>query len=309
MVDDRPGPWSTNLVGDKPDENHVPIGGIPFNERAALEELEHFRREIERYQALRHERHHEFEHFVQSFKQPEGTRPAGAPAYTPSPAPAAAPKAVAPPMPAPLAEPFIPAAPMAAAQASTASKPAPAEPFQPSRRIESPRPERVEAVPVAEIPVTPTTRAAPSWSSNKWLAIVAGAVVILSVGGYAWLKSSGDSATPPTPSPQQNTDAPTPLPATQAPSAEPAAPPVTKPLPFEAVLTTSAPVWVRLTADGERLFERELEAGQRIPFTARESIVIRAGNPAAVRLTIGGVDQGSLGREGFPVTRRFEVPR
>lgn len=289
MVDDRPGPWSTNLVDDKPDPNHVPIGGVPFNERAALEELEHFRREIERYQAVRHGVSHEFEHFVESFKHPE-----------------VSPKRMAPP---PLPEPFLAPSPIAAPPPAIAPKPpAAAEPFQPSRRIESPRPERVEAVTVAEIAPPQTKRALPPWASTKWLAI-GSAVVILSVGGYAWMKRGDDSATPATPSPQHSGAVPTAPPATQPPAAEPAAPPVTKPLPFEAVLTTSGPVWVRLTADGERVFERELAAGQRIPFTARESIVIRAGNPAAVRLTIGGVDQGSLGKEGFPVTRKFDVPR
>ena len=295
MVDDRPGPWSTNLVDDKPDPNHVPIGGVPFNERAALEELEHFRREIERYQAVRHGVSHEFEHFVQSFKHPE-----------------VSPKRVAPPKPTPLPEPFLAPASIAAPQPAMAPKP-PASPeaFQPSRRIESPRPERVEAVPVAESPAQPTKRAVPPWASKKWLA-VGSAVVILSVAGYAWMKTGDDSATPATSTttpPQPQAALPTPSSAPQTPPAESVAPPLTRPLPFEAVLTTSGPVWVRLTADGERVFERELTAGQRIPFTARESIVIRAGNPAAVRLTIGGVDQGPLGREGFPVTRRFDVPR
>ena len=282
-------------MDDKPDPDHVPIGGVPFNERAALEELEHFRREIERYQAVRHGVSHEFEHFVESFKHPE-----------------VSPKRVAPPKPAPLPEPFLAPAPIAAPQRAIAPKlPAASEPFQPSRRIESPRPERVEAVTVAEGPAPQTRRALPPWASTKWLAI-GSAVVILSVGGYAWMTAGDDSATLATSTttpPQPQAALPAPSAAPQTPPAESAAPPVTAPLPFEAVLTTSGPVWVRLTADGERVFERELAAGQRIPFTARESIVIRAGNPAAVRLTIGGVDQGSLGKEGFPVTRRFDVPR
>ena len=319
MVDDRPGPWSTNLVDDKPDANQPPLGGLPFDERAALEELEHFRREIERYQALRHGVTHEFEHFVQSFKHPDPTR-AVPPAYAaPPPTPVTAPK------PAPLAEPFIAPAPITAP--ARVAEPAPARPsappvaakplappteFQPSQRIESPRAERMEAVPApAPIPVPRKKLVARGSIPMTWIA-AASALVILAIGGYAWMQS-GDSgnagtSTDTTP-PQQTATAPAPPPSTQAVPVNPAPPPATKPSPFESELTTTAAVWVRLIVDGERVFERELPAGHRVPITARESIVIRAGNPGAVRLTIGGVDQGVLGPEGFPLTRRFTVPR
>ena len=73
-------------------------------------------------------------------------------------------------------------------------------------------------------------------------------------------------------------------------------------------LTTTRHVWVRVIADGERVLERELPAGSRIPITAQKTIVIRTGDAGAVTLTIAGEDQGTLGREGQVVTRTFTVP-
>ncbi len=75
----------------------------------------------------------------------------------------------------------------------------------------------------------------------------------------------------------------------------------------ETELTTLRPVWVRVTVDGERVLERELRGDARIPFTPRQTIVIRAGDGGAVRLMIGGKDQGVLGRDGQVVTRTFTV--
>ena len=91
-----------------------------------------------------------------------------------------------------------------------------------------------------------------------------------------------------------------------APAAEPAP---AAPSPFESVVTTTSAVWVRVVADGDTVLARELPADARVPFTARETIEIRTGNASAVRLAIGGVDQGALGRPGQVVTRRFDVPR
>ena len=72
-------------------------------------------------------------------------------------------------------------------------------------------------------------------------------------------------------------------------------------------LTTLRPVWVRVVVDGERLLERELPAGETVPLSPRETIVLRAGDAGAVRLAIGGKDQGPLGPDGRAVTRTFDV--
>ena len=86
--------------------------------------------------------------------------------------------------------------------------------------------------------------------------------------------------------------------------------------PAGAQSTASAPpaeiiairdVWVRATVDGERVLERELEAGARVPLRAARTIVIRAGNAGALRIAIGGQDRGPLGPEGQALTRTFAL--
>jgi hypothetical protein len=74
---------------------------------------------------------------------------------------------------------------------------------------------------------------------------------------------------------------------------------------MEAELNVDRRVWVRVIVDGERVIERELAAGTRIPLQADRAIVIRVGNAGALRLTINGTDRGPLGDEGEIVTRTF----
>ena len=99
-------------------------------------------------------------------------------------------------------------------------------------------------------------------------------------------QEAGDVAPPETPVPS-------------GPTAEPAA--------ARTELTTLRRVWVRVVVDGERLLERELPAGETVPLSPRETIVLRAGDAGAVRLAIAGKDQGPLGEEGRAVTRSFDV--
>ncbi len=123
------------------------------------------------------------------------------------------------------------------------------------------------------------------------------AVVVAAV--LSWLVSGRGDA-PATPVPAAAT---TQLPQVATPPPAPPAPivPVTE-------LATERRVWVRVTVDGERVLERELDAGVRIPLEANERIVIRAGDAGAIRLTIAGKDQGVFGPDGIAVTRTFEVP-
>ena len=65
---------------------------------------------------------------------------------------------------------------------------------------------------------------------------------------------------------------------------------------------------MRVTVDGERVLEREVPAGTRIPLNAEKTIVIRTGDAGAVRLSIRGGESALLGRVGEVVTRSFTVP-
>lgn len=134
--------------------------------------------------------------------------------------------------------------------------------------------------------------------------LLPGVIVLLVAGGFlTWtlLKPDPEPAA-------QTSPAPAPAPAAAAPETPAAVPPPAAASPFESELTTIRAVWVRVLADGERVVERELPAGARVPFKAQKTIAIRTGDAGAVRLSIGGQDQGFLGREGAVVTRTFTVP-
>ena len=96
-----------------------------------------------------------------------------------------------------------------------------------------------------------------------------------------------------------------PAPQTPAPPANAQAPPAGPRKPIEIELTTTRPVWMRVTVDGERRVEREVPSGQRMTFGADRAIALRVGDGGGVRLSVGGKDQGLLGRDGQIAVRSF----
>ena len=64
----------------------------------------------------------------------------------------------------------------------------------------------------------------------------------------------------------------------------------------EVVLTASAPVWLRITDSGSRLFEKEMAVGERyvLPATAKDPRIL-TGRPDSLRVTVGGRDVAPLG--------------
>jgi hypothetical protein len=92
-------------------------------------------------------------------------------------------------------------------------------------------------------------------------------------------------------------------------SAEAASPPAETATPQSGVnleMMTVRPVWVRVTVDGRRAIERELDAGQRIPLHGERTIVIRAGDAGAVSVRRDGGAATRLGPDGIVATRAFE---
>jgi hypothetical protein len=77
---------------------------------------------------------------------------------------------------------------------------------------------------------------------------------------------------------------------------------------LQAELVALRGVWVRATADGVRVVERELRPDERIPLRAARALVIRAGDAGAVRMSVNGQDRGVLGADGIVVTRTFNAP-
>ena len=279
------------------DESSETAGGT------TVEELERFRQDIERYRARRRAVSDEFDGFVQSFKKPTtATRPVAPPIVDTPPvtppvvrsAPAAPPAVRSAPAPPPVVRPPSAAPPVARPVAT--SPPAATAPSVPP--LARPAVQKTAAAPVL----------APSSAGRRSPRAIAGllltALVILAAVGL-WPRDRGPASDPVT---QPSAAAPT-----TPPVASPTPTPATQPTPAapdrsEAELRTTRAVWIRATADGTRIVNRELPAGATVPFRADRTIEIRTGDAGAVRLWIGGRDQGPLGRDGEVVTRSFTVP-
>jgi hypothetical protein len=244
--------YSTPIVTDTTEPR-------PFDERAALQELERLVDKIQSTRRQREQAEAQFETFVKAFRHDRYTdlinQHEAALVGTP---------------------PVTLGAPRVAGQS-----PQPARPAEPL------------------IPIGATPRAE-GRSRRRQLAVLAIAGAAIVVVAWIWRGSS----TPP---------------AAQGPSGAPAAsaqPPAPQPpapaAPARALtieLTTLRPVWMRVTVDGRRQIEREFPQGQKIPVAADSSIAIRAGDGGAVRLSLGGQDQGVLGKDGFPANKTLTSPQ
>ena len=143
----------------------------------------------------------------------------------------------------------------------------------------------------------------PPRSRRGWLA---GAAVVLLLAGAAafWMLRPA----PDRPAAETTAALPAPSAEPAAPAAAPAPTPAPPPAPPSPVLTTTRAVWLRVVADGDRVLEREVPAGTRVPITAASTIVIRTGDAGAVQISLAGEEPASLGRDGQVVTRTFTLP-
>src|SRR3954468_4867668 len=188
---------------------------------------------------------------------------------------------------------------------------------QPAAPIVPARPEPDAAPDVPQAIVRP--RQAPR--RDRRVVIVAGVGIALAVAlGFAMFATRGREQGPDIVRP----DAP--VAAAGAPNTTTASPPVPQtpvaanpPLASAPAASAVAPsgvnveiatrrrVWMRVTLDGNRAFEREVAGDQKIPLHAARSIVIRVGDAGAVAVTRNGRDVGPLGRDGVIATREFAV--
>jgi cytoskeletal protein RodZ len=121
--------------------------------------------------------------------------------------------------------------------------------------------------------------------------------------------ASPAAAVPPapttTPSPERTTAAAVPV-------APPAAPGGTtgvggSPMDSDRVtveVVATAPCWVSAIVDGERAVAREFQTGERMAFEFGRSVVLTAGDAAALAVTINGEEARPLGTAGQVVTVR-----
>jgi Domain of unknown function (DUF4115) len=171
-----------------------------------------------------------------------------------------------------------------------------------------PRPAPAPAVPPVaivaadEIPAGSRVSAGAAAVRQRWgrgpLSAAVAALAVAALGG-AWAMNRTPAASPPT------------VQAQPAAAPEPVASPPIQPIDPHALrvdLTTLRTVWLRVSVDGRIAIEREVAAGEQLPFGADRSIVVRAGDAGAVTVRVGGVDQGAIGRDGQVVTRAFEAP-
>jgi hypothetical protein len=253
-----------------------------FDEGAALAELERLQRAIEESRRRRSERVDEFNAFVRSFKaspESQGSR---------EPDPIASVNRTD----------QIDARPVA-------ERPAESDPGRAAGVVPAPLP-------------SPATAAGARLGNRRLLGatrlvgiVVAAAALVTTIGVVLLTRSAAPSRSPASgPSTRSGSKSPASVrsaPQTTTSAAASAAPGIAASSPggVRVELTTLRDVWMRVAVDGQRVIEREFGANQRIPLSARESIAIRAGDGGAVRVALGGQDQGLLGRDGLVVNRTF----
>jgi hypothetical protein len=284
---------------------------VPFDDRAALEELERLQRSIQEYRRRREEAEGAFEQFVGSFRAPVAreAEPVRVPAVAEAarfvaPKPAGVPATgldafesadSAPRVPVASSAVVVPPAPVAPPPAPT---PEPARPAFFDSPVAAPAAADLENQSIGTEEPHGGRRA-----GRGRVPLVIGGVAMLVVAAVLMTRPRNDpgGASQAAPSPVQTPVTP---PVAAAPAA---AAPAPAPVP-PAEIRTVRRVWVRAVVDGNREVERELEADVVVPLPAGRTYVIRAGDAGAVRLLLNGQDQGPLGREGVVATRTFTVP-
>ena len=138
-----------------------------------------------------------------------------------------------------------------------------------------------------EIPLEPAAPV-PRWRRFLTYAVWVILVLALYAGyiGYTQLREFARPVPAATPAPSPGSLS-TPTAAPEAPPA-PAESPAPPTAGVTVALTTRGKSWVRVTADGERVFQGILDAGAARTWSAERELTIRIGNAAAVELTVNG---------------------
>ncbi len=334
----------------------------PFDDRAALEELERLKRSIQSYRQRREQAAGAFDQIIGGFHEPpaEVRHPEKGTAAAPSPANAAAPAIASgvlsvsppspsPPAPAPNRSPFpdrLPATlPESRAGDLFADRPAASADREifgettPSRGrlplvagillamvvgfvVTMRLRQAAEPAPAATVQTAPVPAAAAGQPPSAAPQPASDRTIPQPAGGTGATDPASQSV--PSPAPAAIGNQPSSLPA--APSAVTSVPPTAAPGITPSSVPASTPgvtapaaggpappaeirtvrrAWVRVTVDGKRELERELEAGVRIPLPAGATYVVRAGDAGAVHLLLNGQDQGPLGADAQVVTRSY----
>jgi cytoskeletal protein RodZ len=163
--------------------------------------------------------------------------------------------------------------------------------------------ERDSARRLIQAPITPDDREFAA-RQRRALVLLRRTVIVLAVlallgliwGVWAW-RSGGDDSGVPSGLDVAPLEAPPPTsPAVQLPEAP--VPPAQAAALLRVTVRVSADCWIRATADGLVVHERQLSAGQAERFTAQRELVLDVGNAGAVTWTINDRDAKPLGAAG-----------
>jgi cytoskeleton protein RodZ len=172
-----------------------------------------------------------------------------------------------------------------------------------------PRPQLV--APGGEVPIRPVAPPSRLRRLLGWAALAAAvAVVWLGYVGYRQLRafySAGEpgrveqpAGSPPTPLLDRRAQEPAGNPPVRAAMAgEPV---------VRMVLSAEDLSWLRVVADGRRVFEGFLRAGEQREWEATSTLQVVIGNAGGVRVQVNGQDLGFLGAPGEVVRRTFTPP-
>ena len=73
------------------------------------------------------------------------------------------------------------------------------------------------------------------------------------------------------------------------------------------VLSARGPVWVSATVDGQKVMGRLLQTGDQQTVEVKRELVLTAGDAAAMRMVVNGVEARVLGKAGEVVTTRVTL--
>jgi hypothetical protein len=280
----------------------------PFDERAALEQLEQLADKIQSTRRQRERAVAEFNAFVKTFKDDDQARRWSALQAVPRPeprqsssTPSTAPPPAAPAVVAPEIERRIAEPPAAALSLPPVSVEPSATSAAPERE---PEPDSWSAPRTQSFDVPALLRS----PGGRLALAAAGVVILVLLVSWLWrgIVGGGGAGTPPAATavpPAQKPAEPTPVASTGPDTAQ------DKPTrALNIVLMTSRPVWTRVTVDDRKVIEREIPGGQTIALGADRAIVIRAGDAGAVKVILEGKDLGALGRDGQIASRAFTAP-
>jgi hypothetical protein len=271
-------------------------GKRPFDETAVLEELERLRGAILQARSLREEKVAEFELFARTARMAarvEAARAAGIRLDD------VAPQVPPPPADRPVVQPPVREPVIASQVRGGAAEPPATEPLPPFERV-SRLDDLAEAT--ARFPEPESSR----WPLKK-IAFGTGLILLAVLIAWGMRRESEPSFPSTAPAPTGLVSSPQASPPSPGATAGTTEPPQSR-RPLQIELTTSRPVWMRVTVDGDRVVERQIEGGQRLQFGADRTIQIRAGDAGAVSLSVDGEPATPMGRDG-QIANRTLAPR